>query len=61
MKLIACKACGTVIDYDILKSNEVVVVGVVKNNIYMIHNEEWFQCRSCFTRNKVEEYYDTQE
>ena len=51
MRLVSCKYCGVVIDYDVLKSRKESNM----NDTYDVPgNGEWFQCRSCYKRNKVE-------
>lgn len=64
MKLISCKACGIVYDYDTLKNN-IGIASSKKEINYIDHDDGWyderFQCGICFARNKIEDIYVIEE
>lgn len=51
VKIFSCPSCGVVHDYVALKSNNHDKTGL--NEVHMIDGEDWFQCRSCAKRFKV--------
>ena len=66
MRLISCKACGIVYDYDTLKNNMGVSSSSSKKEIYRIDRDdglydERFQCGVCYMRNKIEDIYVIEE